>query len=375
MNARKITPILLCVAGSRAYGTNTETSDYDLRGVMVPEDFKNAYYGIYGTPEQVEYGDGQLISELPNYIDPALHAKMKECGSEGVIYELRKFFRLLADCNPNIMDLVFTNSHLYVSPVGVKILEARGLFVSAKAKHTYSGYATSQLNRIKTHRKWLLSPVEEKPRREDFGLIEYEMPQDVVDQHMAMIQKQMDTWELDLSNVEASQRVHIKTKMEETLNDICTAQSKFSLAAHYVGIGGATLEILLKEKEYRDALREYNNYQNWKKNRNAARAELERKSGYDTKHAMHLVRLLRMGREILTTGQVLVDRRGIDADELVAIRNGHYTYDQIVEMADGLHDEVRSLYDKKEYVVPGKSNMRKINELLVECMDELASQV
>ncbi|AEZ66297.1 hypothetical protein phiTE_131 [Pectobacterium phage phiTE] len=38
------------------------------------------------------------------------------------------------------------------------------------------------------------------------------------------------------------------------------------------------------------------------KNRNAARHELEEKFGYDTKHAMHLVRLLRMSQEILETG-------------------------------------------------------------------------
>lgn len=185
---------------------------------------------------------------------------------------------------------------------------------------------------------------------------------------MAMVRKQLDTWEHDLSNLEPSQIVHIKTKLEETLLAMNIANSKFSLAAHYLGIGGANLDTLLKEKEYQEAVRNYKNYQNWKKNRNPARAELEKKSGYDTKHAMHLVRLLRMGKEILLTGEVRVNRTDIDADELLDIRNGGYSYEEIVERAEVMCAEVDSIYRDKKYIIPHSTNVNEINDLLIECV-------
>ncbi len=68
--------------------------------------------------------------------------------------------------------------------------------------------------------------------------------------------------------------------------------------------------------------------------RNSARAELERRFGFDTKHAMHLVRILRMGNEILATGAVHLCRA--DAEELLAIRNGAWTFDQVRAESDRL---------------------------------------
>ncbi len=75
-----------------------------------------------------------------------------------------------------------------------------------------------------------------------------------------------------------------------------------------------------------------------------AMAALEEKYGYDTKHAMHLVRLLRMGVEALRTGEVIVKRP--DADELLAIRDGAWSYDEIVEYATDMDHHVRDVLYK-----------------------------
>jgi uncharacterized protein len=61
---------------------------------------------------------------------------------------------------------------------------------------------------------------------------------------------------------------------------------------------------------------------------------LEAQFGYDTKHAMHLVRLLRMGVEILASGRVLVRRP--DAEELIAIRRGSLRFDALMAETDRL---------------------------------------
>lgn len=75
----------------------------------------------------------------------------------------------------------------------------------------------------------------------------------------------------------------------------------------------------------------YAEYKQWKTHRNPARAALEARHGYDTKHAMHLVRLQRMALEILRDGEVRVTRP--DRGELLAIRDGGWSYEVLVERA------------------------------------------
>ena len=72
----------------------------------------------------------------------------------------------------------------------------------------------------------------------------------------------------------------------------------------------------------------------WKAQRNAARADLESRHGYDTKHTMHLVRPMRIGLEIHQTGELHVRRP--DAVELSAIRDGALSYDGLMKTATEL---------------------------------------
>lgn len=56
--------------------------------------------------------------------------------------------------------------------------------------------------------------------------------------------------------------------------------------------------------------------------------------GYDTKNAGHLVRLLRMGIEFLTDGVLRIERE--DASELLDIKRGHWTLEQVKAESDRL---------------------------------------
>ncbi len=56
--------------------------------------------------------------------------------------------------------------------------------------------------------------------------------------------------------------------------------------------------------------------------------------GYDPKNAMHLLRLARMGHELVTTGQVNVRRP--DAAELLAVRRGERPWHDVVAEAEAL---------------------------------------
>ena len=88
----------------------------------------------------------------------------------------------------------------------------------------------------------------------------------------------------------------------------------------------------------------------------------------NSKHAAHCIRLVRMGNEILTTGKINVDRRGIDADELLNIRLGNVDYDTILTTAENLFAQLDKSYETS--VLPHKVNLEKINQLCMELVEE-----
>ncbi len=83
----------------------------------------------------------------------------------------------------------------------------------------------------------------------------------------------------------------------------------------------------------------------------------------DFKHAMHLVRLLRMGQEALETGQIIVKRP--DAQELLDIRHGSMKYEEIVEYAEDMHANIMdNLYKTTD--LPKKPDLKKVAQLLMD---------
>lgn len=119
-------------------------------------------------------------------------------------------------------------------------------------------------------------------------------------------------------------------------------------------------------EQYRQAKENHKNYWEWKRNRNEKRSELEEKFGYDTKHAAHLVRLLRMGEEILKGEGVKVRRP--DAQELLAIRNGEWDYEDLVKWAESKDTEIREVLYKKTSL-PKTPDIALASKILINIQD------
>lgn len=274
------------VVGSTAYGLNTPESDIDIKGICIPP--KEYYFGLKVFEQQ-------------------------EIGKDQVIYAIKKFVRLARDCNPNIIEMLYTHPKqiLYINQAGLKLRVNRELFLSKKAKFTFAGYAFAQLKRIKNHRKWIMFK-ESEPKPEDF---------------------------------------------------FCTKHRK-------LGDGSTKPYEHFREHEYDVALKKWNQYLKWKKERNPDRAILEEKYGYDCKHAMHLIRLLRMGIEILTEGKVIVLRH--DREELLAIRRGEWDYDKLVAYAEGLEKQLDEFYEKS--TLRHSPDDKKIDKLLQEITEDFLNE-
>lgn len=142
--------ILLHTAGSRLYGNATDKSDWDFRGVFIAP--KETKLGILGAVEQLQGID--------------VYKSLKKAGldlvetDDIVIYEISRFAKLAADNNPNCMDTLCVdynneNYTIYINEKGKELIDNRKLFLSSKLKFTFSGYAISQLAKIRNRDKYL----------------------------------------------------------------------------------------------------------------------------------------------------------------------------------------------------------------------------
>lgn len=344
----------VAIAGSHAYGLNTNTSDLDIKGVFYKP---NSLFSI------IEVLEGKT------YIEPWALKVPELCtnGYEGSLYNLDKFIKLAAQCNPNIIELLFLpeSKYLEITSSGQKLLDARREFLSTKVKFTYTGYATSQLHRIETHRRWLLNPPEEFPQRSTFGLPEKPTiePSKWLEIN-AMITKEIDSWEIDFFNMEEYEKIKVKEQLAKVLERY--EQSPYLVAAKTIGLEDNLRELVAKESLYRKAIEQYKSYQTWKTTRNPKRFLLEQQYHYDTKHASHLVRLLRQGKELLETGNLIADRTGLDADELISIRNGAWTYEQLMAYTEKLNRELDEFYLSGKSPLPKVVNYETIDKLFYE---------
>ena len=361
---------LLVLAGSRAQGIHTPTSDVDLRGAAVPP--ARVLLGFRHRWEQADQpGEMVPFADLLSGEEAAAGAAH---GLEGTVYELRKVMALAADCNPNLLELLACRDQevRLCTPLGERLRAALPLFLSQKARHTFGGYARSQLARIQTHRRWLLDPPRAAPTRAAFDLPERSLlPKDQLAAAQAAVRKRMDEWELDFGDLPKSEVIRIQDRVAGTLAEIGLAAGDPTLvdgdtwrpAARAVGLDDNLIEVMDRERRYRAAQRGWEQYQGWLASRNAARAALEAAHGYDTKHGAHLVRLLRMAREILEHGRVQVWRGDVDGDELRAIRAGAWPYDALLDWAQQADAALDLVLAQGRAAVPVKPDLAALDAL------------
>lgn len=344
--------IFLCRHGSMAYGTNGPNSDEDIKGVFIaPSEY---VLGFMNKIQQVDKGFGDY---------------------DACLYDLKRFFELTVDCNPNMIELPFVDQSdwIYTTDTWERVVLARDMLLSQNAKHRFSGYAISQLKRIETHRRWLLHPPKTKPERAAYGLPDNAViPVSQRDALEAMMKKEIEGWQVDFAALDDATRIDLLNKQAAALADMrLAADDQYVAAGNKLGLDANAMEYLKSERAFRAALAEWHQYQTWLKERNPARAELERKFGYDTKHGMHLVRLMRMAREILEGKGVIVRRP--DAEELKAIRfHGAWSYEQLIEWAKVQDAELTAMVTEKRSAVPKNPDRVGLDTL---CQDLLSDHL
>lgn len=307
--------LLDTVSGSRAYGLDTPESDTDTRGVFIlPQDL---YFGF-------------------TYIE-----QVNSERNDHTYYELGKYLKLLAKNNPSAIELLFAPQEtiIFRHPLMERIKSEP--ILSRLCRDSFAGYAMSQVKRAKGLNKKIFNPVSDALPR-PFDCCHIVEGDRTVPAEEWIAGQQMIAERCGLTALP-----HVRDGYALFYADDCEhGQARFNglfrsdrgksqdvcLSSIPKGMQPRAWLVFNKD-EYSRRLRDYHEYRNWEESRNEERYQgtLEHGGGYDAKNMMHTFRLLRMAKEIADTGQPQIRRP--DRDELLAIKAGRFTYEDLMAKA------------------------------------------
>ncbi len=303
--------LILTTGGSIAYGTNVASSDIDIRGVTLEN--KQDIMGLSGF-EQFE-----------------------DKPTDTVIYSLKKFISLCLNCNPNVLEILGTKQEhlLVISKEGEMLRNNVDLFLSKRAIQSFGSYATAQLRRLQNALARDNYPHAEK---------EQHILNSIIGQmeHMQRVYKSFTDSDISLY-IDESDREDMDTEI--------------------------FIDVNLKHYPLRDLKNIYSDMNNIVKDysklnhRNSKKDEL-----HLNKHAMHLIRLLVTGTEILQ-GKGVNTYREKERAFFLDIRSGKYSYNEIFEMVDGYEHEFKMA--AASTCLPDRPDYKGIEELMIDIYSKM----
>jgi len=309
--------ILKVYRGSHSYGTNHKDSDVDLGGIAIP-------------PKEFIIGyDNFEQWENKNYTNFNAYNKLGK-SAEITIFSLHKFISLAFNCNPNIIEHLFVAPHhiIYCNDFGKQLIDNKNLFLTKRARHTFGGYAFSQLKRLVNK-----LPMDEAKKR----IENLEKKKNEYDIFLTKLNHYLENFnkKTELTDDDAIYIIGLKSEIKDYNERIAKINNELKTINELMGGGNHN-----HHGSHKGIIDEY---------------------GYDTKHAMHLIRLLHMGLEILSSGECHTLRP--DNKYLLSIRHGEFTLEQIQSEAERLFKHLDDAYVNSK--LPNSPDRDKINELLI----------
>jgi len=304
------------IAGSKAYGLSTAGSDTDIKGV-------------YYLPKADFYA-GEYVSQVADE------------KNDVVYYELGRFFELLAKSNPTVLEMLASpkNCIRYAHPLFEDL--RMDDYLSLAAVDTFVNYAMRQVYKAKGLNKKINNPVAKKRKTlMDFcyvlqgvdavPLVLYLESKGWTQENcgLAKLEHCKDTYGLYYNSPSVTYKGILRKEDSSEVN--CSSIPKGEKLEAY---------LVVNHDAFAQYCKAYREYFEWEANRNQKRfqSNLENNAGYDAKNMMHTLRLLEVAKEILVQGVLNVRRT--NRAELLEIKNGVYSYDELAMKAKVLQDEI-----------------------------------
>lgn len=303
--------ILLGLGGSYAYGTNTETSDLDLRGVAL------------NTKEEILTGN--------------CFEQVVDNTTDTTVYAFNKIIKLLCSCNPNTIEILGLKPehYLYLSPIGEELVANRKMFLSKRAVHSFGGYANAQLRRLESKAARLTG----QSQMEEYILKSIEYASVYFKERYAAFP-------------EDSLRLYI----DESQRDELDTEIFMDVTLHHYPL-----------RDYSDVCNEMNSIIK-SYNKMGGRNQKAIEHGKIAKHMMHLIRLYLMCFDILENEEIHTYREK-EHGFLMDIRNGKYL-DENEQPTNEFYAIVDAYEERMEYLkthtnLPDSVDQKAIDRFVV----------
>ena len=355
------------IMGSFAYGTNTPESDVDIRGIYVQD--LDSILGM-GYVEQVSDDKNDIT-----------------------YYEIRRFVELVRVNNPNIIELLNVPKDCIrvYNPVMDVILANANQLLTKKCKSSFGAYAMQQIRKARGLNKMMNWEDHEMVRKSvlDFcyvirpdgnGTVPFEeflaeLRLDYPNKYLHTTQKSFGLSKIDHAEdcyniyfIEGEPTFKTNPNYAGVVYDLEKSNNvhltSFSKDCPFV----ATMTFNVDA--YSTHCTRYSSYQEWLKNRNQKRVDMNRSHGkkYDGKNMMHCVRLLTMANEIAEGKGVVVRRSPDEVNKLLSIKRGEYDYEDILKEAESLVAKMEKTYPESN--LPDEIKSSALNDMLVRIRRE-----
>jgi predicted nucleotidyltransferase len=136
----------LTVMGSQAYAVNEDDSDLDVYGWCIPPRDM-----IFPHLRGEIPGFGHQIQRFEQFQQHHIIEKDTRKEYDINVYSIIKYFQLVMDNNPNMIDSLFTHQQCVIKSTKLSehVRANRKIFLSKKAWHTFKGYAYAQMHKMR----------------------------------------------------------------------------------------------------------------------------------------------------------------------------------------------------------------------------------
>jgi hypothetical protein len=312
-----------CITGSKAYGLASPQSDTDIKGVFItPED---RYYGF-------AYED--QINNETNDIS---------------YFEIGKFLNLLCKSNPTVLEMLYSPDDCVSKRSSLFSAIEPARFLSKRCEDSFARYAFMQIKKARGLNKKISNPLD----KERLSVLDFCFAlhgQGSVPIRRYLVLHGFENDRCGLVAVPHMENVYAlfyddSADRERGFKGLLSDRDSMALSLSSVPKEMTpTGHLYFNKNGFSKYCKEYREYWEWVDKRNEARYATTVKHGknYDSKNMMHTFRLLEIAEEIALHKRISVRRT--DAEELLKIRAGEYSYTELLQRADAKLARIREIY-------------------------------
>jgi len=318
--------LYLSYGGSHLHGTNTKSSDLDLKGIFLP------------TKEEL------FLQNYPKIISITTGNKNDKNSNEDIdleLFSLPKFLELIGRFDSNIIEILFsmgTEKEIYRDS-SIKVLEEERKNLVINQPRAFVGFALKQMSKyaIKGDR---LQELEDLIEFLNFQLNQYDK-------------------KTTLNDIQDSLKAFIKDKKYISFIEEPKSKNPDDLGIYLSVLGRKFLLTNKIEYVYKGLKHIQSSY--------GARAEKAKNmQGADFKAISHAIRTIREMIELLTTKNLKLPLTF--AKELVEIKTGQRNLQEVMNYFEELIQQLYTLSDNSD--LPKKISNKKIEELFLKILKE-----